>query len=663
MPLFSLPTHSFARKSGKLLTIACTCICWLLYARLGLLIAAEERTWSDTTGKFKVQGTYVKQEAGFVHLKTSAGKELKIPLAKLSPADKEYLSTLTEENPFQSVDEPSVANDSSATPATTDASSVAPSASVRTGAPKWFGLKEISLRSESDQWQLTVKPVDVPPASSKPKAINTTPKKDEFFERVNNFVVSTKSQRGMLGYVNDPPGGKGPVTRLLLLDLAASKPLGEGYNTGNWQLLALSPDGQQVLMSGKPGDQHNRELPFLLETWNLGAKGVERTNSWPSGENKDDWNAEVKWGAYVGADRVLTGGGWGRVVLWDLKTMQPLWQIKDLRGGKPAISPDQRYIAVAQDAFLGIIDVVDEKVVARKKLEGQTVEALAFSQNGKQLAMLLTSGGANDGNDNSRLVLQIADLASGNILRETKLFPIHHQNKLLWTSDSHVLIGNTLCVDAVKQAALWEYNGAEQTVFCNGSVWTWLKEHQTQGVVPVQIPHPAAKEAAANYKPPPVEYWLQPGASVGLNVQGIGDAETIAQAEERFTKQLTGYGYTIDPSAACQITCVIEAGKTEEVTYRSFGFGGSETYSFTPQISKITYTLDGNTIWQSAAASGYPPGGIVHLKQDQTIADLLREREQPNYKFFTLATLPKVVTKPLGRPDLGRSQITSGGLR
>jgi hypothetical protein len=64
--------------------------------------ATEMRTFTDATGRFKVKAKVVKLSETQVTLLTEQGKEVTLPLAKLSPADQEFLRASGEEkNPFE----------------------------------------------------------------------------------------------------------------------------------------------------------------------------------------------------------------------------------------------------------------------------------------------------------------------------------------------------------------------------------------------------------------------------------------------------------------------------------------------------------------------------------------------------------------------------------
>ena len=60
------------------------------------------RNFSDLTGKFKVKARIVKKSETEVTLLTEQGKEVTLPLSKLSAADQEFLrSNVDTKNPFE----------------------------------------------------------------------------------------------------------------------------------------------------------------------------------------------------------------------------------------------------------------------------------------------------------------------------------------------------------------------------------------------------------------------------------------------------------------------------------------------------------------------------------------------------------------------------------
>ncbi|WP_044301860.1 SHD1 domain-containing protein [Rhodopirellula sallentina] len=57
--------------------------------------AKEPRLWSDASGKFKVMATYVDAKDGFVSLRKEDGREVSVPVSKLSEGDQELIETLS----------------------------------------------------------------------------------------------------------------------------------------------------------------------------------------------------------------------------------------------------------------------------------------------------------------------------------------------------------------------------------------------------------------------------------------------------------------------------------------------------------------------------------------------------------------------------------------
>ena len=63
------------------------------------------RTWTDNSGKYKMEAWYVSHDARQIKLKTAAGREIRMPFDMLSAADREMLSAMELdediENPFE----------------------------------------------------------------------------------------------------------------------------------------------------------------------------------------------------------------------------------------------------------------------------------------------------------------------------------------------------------------------------------------------------------------------------------------------------------------------------------------------------------------------------------------------------------------------------------
>ena len=66
---------------------------------IAFVASAEERTWTDKTGKFSVSAELVKVEEGKAVLRRADGKQIKVPVDQLSESDKKFLNAHGQSDP------------------------------------------------------------------------------------------------------------------------------------------------------------------------------------------------------------------------------------------------------------------------------------------------------------------------------------------------------------------------------------------------------------------------------------------------------------------------------------------------------------------------------------------------------------------------------------
>ena len=141
---------------------------WLLPALLIVLsvaaLKAEIRTWTDDTGKHKTQAEYVSYAKGQVTLRRSDGREVTLPLTRLSKEDKVYVRERVRQELDEKAKAEKEAKEDSADrePAMNRRPSVEGAASRRTST-KTLWWPKIDLRSHPPR-KLSRKPTDVAPA-------------------------------------------------------------------------------------------------------------------------------------------------------------------------------------------------------------------------------------------------------------------------------------------------------------------------------------------------------------------------------------------------------------------------------------------------------------------------------------------------------------------
>lgn len=118
----------------------------LLFLLCGSLNADQEfRVWKDATGKFSVEAKVVENKNGTVTLEKSNGNQIKVPLNKLSSADKKYLRELTRQK--YGTGKTAKTENSTTTVSPTTATSSADDSSD-SGWPSWRGSDRSGISPE-----------------------------------------------------------------------------------------------------------------------------------------------------------------------------------------------------------------------------------------------------------------------------------------------------------------------------------------------------------------------------------------------------------------------------------------------------------------------------------------------------------------------------------
>jgi hypothetical protein len=636
---------------------------WLgVAALLAVAQAADEdfRTWSDTTGAFKVEAKLIKVEGNDVYLESKAGKALKIPKDKLSAADQKVLEAQPAANPFQDAEPASPFTPGDDTPKkprpglkgkTNDAGAPAPELKQK-AEPKWDNVKQLnSSFGGATEWKLTV-PELKPDTLTGAKSFAIPP--GETRENFESFAISKPGKKLMACYTN----WSQEYTRLGLLDMTNGKGNGTAAIAGRYKLVAINDAGDEAIMCA---DDH-RENKGMLEVWKLGKTGIERVRGWKMQRDDKDWNSEASWGRYIDDKRAITKANHGRAVIWDLSTGQPLAATDDdTRLDAVTLSPDRSWLAMAGNNSVKILDTKTLEVIATKEVS-MPMSALAFSPDGKKLAI----GGITQ--------LEILDTATGESLWQAKRRgAFGHSSEVLWTDNNFLLIGKNTLLDVETGKPLWEYTGADKMDYLGGYVWCYVTEFRNKGMVPLKLPHEAAKTAAKTFTPPPVEYLLQAGDTLSVDVSALGDQQKMLAAEEGILKQMLKIGYKYNQQAPTKIIAMTETGQTQKLAYRPFGaFRGPilqdragpaiQEFDFTPTYCVLKIVRDDKVLWQ-IRGGGYAPGGFITLNQGETIADRVNKAAQPDFTIYANPPLPKQIEKPGQKFTAGSSRITSNGVK
>lgn len=601
-------------------------------------LAADFRTWSDTSGQFKVKAKFVALAGGKVTLEQEDGEKIEIELAKLSPADRKYaMEQRSAENPFKKKSDNPFKSKSAET---TNAAPEPANSPV-----DWSACKIIDANPTTSGWKLPA--ISAAPGNLKPQIIRV-PAKTNFFEKCKGLAISPAANRAVIGYGLGNPNEAGS-TRLALIDLAAGKLIASSTTPGQFAPLALSDDGQRVVMRS---DDFGHGKHDKLEMWSIDDGTIRRASRWIPYDDVRGADRDVAWAEFLADGRLATTSSSGRLAIWELDPLRPVYQLNVARGCAPALSPDRKLIAFATEKEVGVLDAANGAVLVARELPTTHNPALAFSPDGKRLACA--------GFDK----LFVWDAANGEQQREVQFQNVHVGGKLAWAGNDHVLVGGQTLLDLERQIRFWDYQGGELAGTAGGlGVFVASEGDRGPGALIVaKIPHEAANARLAKAMAEPDFLVLKPGTTVAMDLSALGDANQRDKVASALRSKLEANGCKVGDSGTITLKASTEVGKERDVSYHTFGAPfGNKTYKVREHMSKVQFEYQGKPAWQSSSIN-IP--FFVRLKEGETMEQHLKSQEKPNYDWFEKVQLPKLLTKPTpGAPGLGSSRVTAAGLR
>lgn len=635
------------------------------------LSAADMRTWSDASGKFKIQGKYISNEKGKITLERPDGTEMEIELKKLSTADQKWVTDYEKnaaDNPFKSKEEdpfkskPGTAKTApgKTTPGRTmpdkedEPSKGSPAKLI---VPDFSDAKIVTVAQPDEAWKFDVPEAAAAGARAKPKTI-ATPKKTDFFEHTKSLVGSPNGKFAAIGYQLQKPGVNQPsTTRIVISNLDTAKQTAEGSQPGKYILLAVHNDGKQVLVRKEEFGFGNSDR---AEIWNVSPKSASKGTQWVPYDESTGGDRDVAWGSFIGDDRLATLSNKGKLVVWELNEMKPVYTMEVQGGSKPAVSPDQKWLAFTTGKDVGILDLEKGEIAALQSHPQVNWPNLAFSPGQSKLGMAAFDR------------LFVWDFATGELYREMPYQGLHVMGNITWPSEEHVLLGNRYLIDLENQVKLWDYQGGEFAQQFGGMTWFVVSDGQKPGaLLGAQLPPPAVKDALAKAMSAPDFFVLKPGTVVKVDVSAVDPAGKDF-VEKALIARLKEAGFDAGPSGTIDLVAVTEVGQSREISYHTFGRIGSQTYTVRDYTSRVKFVYKGTEVWQTAVGS---VPGFVRLAENETMEQFLRKSEKFNFDWFGKVDLPKLLQKPTIIPNqvagaapaqvptVGTTKLTTAGAR
>jgi WD40 repeat protein len=384
-------------------------------------VVGKSRTWSDKTGKFKIEASFVELKDGKVKLRKEDGKEVSVDLDKLSEADQEIatLSSQVGNKPVADPDNPFQESEGSG-------SKVASSNEVQGDPDK---AAKITLAAPAS-WSLTPDAPTGPGVKIPAKSIvlPTRPSKDAFFEGPAGMAIN--SAKGHIWAMIKQGHGKDAAMRVEVVDAVSGDPVTMFQPAKAFTLMGFSPSGETLCALNDDDFFKKNER---VEVYKLVDKELAPVVSLRPYKGKDNWGVKVERALLIDDDHLLTMSDGGYVVVWEIPSAKPLWavQLKDW-GAACALSPSGKQVALHDEAGLFFVEALTGKVLGKldRPATSDHNVRIAFRPEGQLFAYL------------AGMQLLVWDLQSGKpIVNEPGMHMQHgHTNTLAFGSDGQSLI-------------------------------------------------------------------------------------------------------------------------------------------------------------------------------------------------------------------------------
>lgn len=621
---------------------------------------AALHTWTDRSGKHRVEARYDGMNGERIVLVRADGKRIEIPLDRLSEADMHYIRTLQEtaDNPFQEVS------------ATGDGP--APRAA------NWQDARRVHLQTFT-QWTYT--PPQHATATAPPSTagsdvsvvLKEIPDSDRFFEKTLGVYASSDGRRVVVcrqqGDVRQDT-----LQYVETVDCANGKSLGLIALPSPTAVLDVLADENLILY--RPADtgfgMNGRLTIARIETDRLAPIAAWE----PYADEEFDPSRDVDQARFLGGDRVMTINVHGKALtVWDVGQAKALLNVPvaSAIGLKMSLSTDRQLLAVIMERGVAILDLVAGKHVATLPAHGQIFQQVAFRDDAQQLAGVSDRG------------VVLWDLATGEELVEFYHPAADNLPNLEW-ADHYLLVDNRYLFDPERRILLWDYRSAPSAEtaadLAGGSIWLVPKadEGRETMLIAAPIPHPAAIRAAASLPSAEEMLVVKPGDEVSIEVDidpSVPISDEIRQSLHRelgATGDQSGKIVVLDSNVAAadvvrrKLEAALEAAGLKVVDGAKLKLKAickpqpTQTIrintdnrwpvrekdiverTITPHASYLELSLAGEPLWKRGYVA--TPGLVIYLKAGESLDQALERLTNPDLGVFTGAKFSGYVARP-----------------
>lgn len=608
---------------------------------------ARAKVWSDASGKFRLKAALIEIDDDTITLRKPDKTETKVPIAKLSESDQQFLKKLQKESGGGLVKPPKP-------PALEDFGGAATLSTNQTIAP-------VTTRAA-----LAPDPL---PAYLKLKQGGVGFPTDDFFDRLGAVLTVGGKDAWLLAAVENETPGKALPTRLLWASLERQKIEGRQLLPPGELVLDYHGPSHRLLTFSKEKGEKSRDDVAVLSLWEVtptDAK-VKPVVRWKA--DSGEGGLHEAWGRIIDADVVLQRWKKQEYIGWDVTAKKARYRITQESFFAPlaTLSAGRKYLLMPEDKGVRIFEAATGRQVSSLPVQGG-VAGIAVSEDGRKAAVL---------GQTTLSVWDLTDAAAAPQKYQAETIGTPFSAELFWVGDQRIMAddghrGEVLFSLKLK-LSLWNYQFDMNAIPKSSGhrVHEIIDQHLVYGaalrdgakaglaVGAVTLPGPQVNETESTVDPESLLV-IKPGTPIRLDVRA---GENNARVQAALEAKIQANGWTLSPTATTVLVAEMKRGDQQTINYRFGGFGKPEsTQSATvvPFISSAKIMIGEQVAWQSGTSSGAP--GIVMLKEGQTVQNEVDRWQKPNVEFFDKVEIPPRIMDPAKKNGLGTTQVTNRGL-
>lgn len=624
----------------------------------------DYRTWTDATGKFSVEAKIFELGESEVKLLKRDGRIITLPFERFVEGDRSYLKEVlqkraAEQNPFE---------DQTLGPgATTGVKDM--SSDRSNGSEKPNSLLRLQLPFQGKNVQIAneipfgqVKWSYVPSEQKKhDRDRSISLPKSKFDESEKVFTKSTPRFSGRAGELVTVLRNNSRSDFLEAIVVDVDKEKIRHHFTLPVQSLrdfVVSPSGDRVVTIHDPVKDSDGGIVFWKindgrlipeKNWNFDnlAKTGSRSNT-SSSSNKFYADSSM----FVDENRLFTAGK--QLALWDIAADKCIYSIPGT--GRPKFSRDFSHVAFFRNDSIWLMRIIDGALVGQircDQVDTSYSRCLEFSP------------------DNQRLVVIMGQSIYGFDLTNGAVDFLVDSNgpfrEVQWADNSLLLVNGRSVVDPKLEVEVWRYestNDPELTII--GSTTWFSAPSELLGIELINKVHrnEIAKNTAGLTKEDLIVY--KPGTKLALVTDLALLNDQASRTAENLKAKLEQQGFVIDNNASLRLEASVTRGEPlveEFETRERSAFGRvTERVRYTPHVSELKLTRDGEVVWNASERHRFS-GIFLRLADGESPQDAVERLSRPDPNFFSQTTLPdNLIRLPKGR-QVGKSQLGFIGIQ